>query len=191
MKNLRLPIYYTSTNGKMRVRLPLANNRGEAVFDRSVFEDLKNRGYSCQMRLTSTRNGKPGYVRTRHPEIGACSLTRAITGAFKDQHIHYRDGNRQNLMLENLAVVERGAGFNAKCPLCQPRAEERDCSPKRRSRRRRKGKSRRKIPQISVRPLVNSRSELTPRTPMPSRLAPDAFGLLSQNSLNFDPGITL
>lgn len=166
MKNLRLPIYYTSTNGKMRVRLPLANNRGEAVFDRSVFEDLKNRGYSCQMRLTSTRNGKPGYVRTRHPEIGACSLTRAITGAFKDQHIHYRDGNRQNLMLENLAVIDRGGGFNPKCPLCRPRPDSEDYRPKRRARRRRRGKQNPKIPQISVRPSVSYRVTFTPPYPL-------------------------
>jgi len=77
MKNVRLPIYFTSAYGKARVRLPLANNRGEALFDRPIFEDLMKRRYSSQMRLTSTRNGKSGYVRTRHPSIGVCSLTVA------------------------------------------------------------------------------------------------------------------
>jgi hypothetical protein len=188
MKNVRQPIYFTSIHGKNQVRLPLANNRGEAVFDRSVFEGLINLGYSSQMRLTSTRKGKTGYVRTRHPEIGACGLTRAITGARKDQHIHYRDGNRENLTLENLVVVERGGGFNSKCPLCQPQDESQDYMPKRRTRRRRKGKSRQKIPQISVRSLVISGPAITPRTPMALIPARDVIGRPTQILLNLDRG---
>lgn len=140
MKNKRLPIYYTTTSRAERVRLPVAKNRGEAVFDRAVYESLIEQGYSSQMRLSSTGDRKFAYLRTGHPYFGECSLARAITGAYKDQHIHYRDGNRLNLTLENLAVIDRGGGFNPKCPLCRPRPDSEDYKPKRRARRRRKGK---------------------------------------------------
>lgn len=166
MKNKRLPFYFTAPNGSERVRLPLAKNRGEALFDRKSFEYLMNCGYSSQMRLTSSRNSKLRYVRSRHPDKGECSLTRSITGADKNQHTHFRDGNPLNLTLENLAVIDRGGGFNPRCPLCRPRPGSEDYRPKRRARRPRKGKQNPKIPQISVRPSVSYRVAFTPPYPL-------------------------
>lgn len=163
MKNKRLPIYFTAPNGAERVRLPLAKNRGEAVFDRAVYEALIKQGYSSQMRLSSAGDRKFAYVRTGHPYFGECSLPRPITGAYKDQHIHYRDGNRLNLTLDNLVVTDRRGGFNPKCPLCRPRTENAGISRKKRTRR---VKQSRKIPQISARPSISYRVAFTPLYPL-------------------------
>lgn len=175
MKNKRLPIYFTAESGAEYVRLPLAKNRGMALFNRASYEDLMRLGYSSQMRLSSASDYKKAYVRSRHPELGECSLTRAITGALKSQHIHYRDGNRLNLTLENLVVVERGGGFSPKCPLCRPRSEYAES--KSRSRKQ-KGMKKRKIPKISVRPLVGYHVAFTPPYP-PSLLGGHSTRALS------------
>lgn len=121
MKKKRLPIYYSTDNGAQRVRVPLAKNRGDAHFDQMDYEALMAEGYSNQMVLNSAGDRSFAYVRSMHPIYGLCSLARPITGARKDQHIHYRDGNPLNLTKENLEVADRGAGINPECPLCRRR----------------------------------------------------------------------
>lgn len=122
MKERRYPVHFTTAEGKKRVRVPLAKNRGEAVFDHADYVALIAAGYSDQMTLNRAGVKEFAYVRSHLSQRGLRTLARPILGARRGQHIHYRDGDRLNLTRENLELAERGAGINPDCLLCTRKA---------------------------------------------------------------------
>ena len=117
MKNKRQPIYFTASNGKKRVSIKLANNKGTATLDRADFEALREVGYSGQFVLNSNGN-QHNYVRASQPGRNLVTIARVLTGASKEQHIHYLDKNPINLTRENLEVAVRGSNIRPECFLC-------------------------------------------------------------------------
>jgi hypothetical protein len=97
--------YFTDAAGRLIALQPLANNRGTTQLRA---EDLKRCGAAgCGPPWFWNTNGHGrGYVRTRNPgtQRNTVIAARLIAGAGPGEVVHYCDGDRLNLLPENLRI---------------------------------------------------------------------------------------
>jgi hypothetical protein len=171
------PEFTTDADGQQLVHVALANTDRRAIMYAVDYQRLMAAGFSPFWTLAST-GGRFQYVlvHARSPSNSPRTLTvaRWIAGAGKGQRVGYADGDRLNLRMENLELVEGPA--KAAVDLLRPN----DGTPPRR-------KPKPQTPAVHaapVRPAVTPRTQVaavatqrapvTPTAPTETQQAPSA-----------------
>lgn len=104
MKKTSNITFATEANGSRIALIPLANTQRKAIIDADDIETLRSKGVSLAFHLNSNGSNH-SYVRAPRSKRNKVMVVRAITDAKPyEEHVHYRDGNRENLRRENLIV---------------------------------------------------------------------------------------
>lgn len=103
MHQRRTPTTTHDHRGRVVVLVPLANHPIPARLRLSDFEALKAQGVSDQWTLNKAKPGH-GYVRASaaHAAGHLVTIARLLLDAQQGRQIGYRDGDRTNLLRENL-----------------------------------------------------------------------------------------
>lgn len=110
-KQQAAPEFTTDADGRKLVHVALANTQKRATLDADEYQRLMDAGWSRHWSTANT-GGRFDYVLTMgcSPSGSRRSVTvaRLIAQATKGQRITYADGDRTNLLRENLLIIKGG-----------------------------------------------------------------------------------
>lgn len=103
MKIERAPELTTDNEGQRIVLMPLANGKGFATVYQEDYQRLMLLGVSPYWYANSNGPTGEGVEYVKAEKDGTMqTVARFIVGALPGEQVHYRDGDRMNLRIDNL-----------------------------------------------------------------------------------------